>query len=143
MKKIPILLVEDNEGDIVLFKEALQEGGFTCKLEVVRDGEEALRFLNREGDYAQEPDPALIVLDINLPKMNGMELLRELKRDPVHQRIPVVVFTTSSSRQDILEAYANFVNSYIIKPGNLQAFIKVVQFIIDYWINIVRLPNTV
>lgn len=143
MRPIHILLVEDNEGDIVLFKEALQEGGFTCNLGIVRDGEEALLYLNREGDYAQEPYPDLIVLDINLPKMNGMELLRELKHNPLHQRIPVIMFTTSSSRQDILEAYSNFVNSYIIKPGNLQAFISAVQFIIDYWINIVRLPNNV
>lgn len=141
MKSIRILLVEDNEGDIVLFKEALQEGGPHHQLVTVRDGDQALRLLNREGDYQEEPLPDLIVLDINLPRMNGMELLRVIKQHAVHKSIPVVVFTTSSSSQDITLAYHNNVNSYIIKPGNLLAFISVVQAIIDYWINIVRLPN--
>lgn len=140
MKPIEILLVEDNEGDIVLIKEALSEGGFQHKLSIVRDGEDAVQFLRREGRFASESIPDLIVMDINLPRLNGMELLKYIKQHVSFRSIPVVILTTSSSSRDILEAYQQYVNSYIIKPGNLQAYIGVVHAIMDFWINIVRLP---
>jgi CheY-like chemotaxis protein len=140
MKPTEILLVEDNEGDIVLIKEALAEGGFQHRLTIVRDGEDAVQFLNREGMFANESLPDLIIMDINLPRMNGMELLRFIKQHLQFRSIPVVMLTTSSSGRDILDAYRQHVNSYIIKPGNLQAYISVVHSIMDFWINIVRLP---
>lgn len=140
MNPIEILLVEDNEGDIVLIKEALSEGGFQHRLSIVRDGEDAARFLNREGRFANESLPDLIVMDINLPRMNGMELLHFIKQHVFFRSIPVVMLTTSSSDRDILEAYQQHVNCYVIKPVNLQAYIRVIHSIMDFWINIVRLP---
>lgn len=140
MNPIEILLVEDNEGDIVLIKEALSEGGFQHRLSIVRDGEEAAQFLNREGQFTNESLPDLIVMDINLPRMNGMELLHYIKQHVLFRSIPVVMLTTSSSDRDILEAYQQHVNCYVIKPGNLQAYVSVIHSIMDFWINIVRLP---
>lgn len=140
MKPTEILLVEDNEGDIVLIKEALSEGGFQHHLSIVRNGEDAIQFLNREGQFASATLPDLIIMDINLPRMNGMEVLQFIKQHVLYRSIPVVMLTTSSSTRDILDAYRQHVNSYIIKPGNLQAYIGVVHSIMDFWINIVRLP---
>jgi CheY-like chemotaxis protein len=141
MPEIHILLVEDNEGDVVLTLEALKEAKLKNKISVVRDGEEAMEFLYREGRYAHEDIPQLILLDINLPKMDGKEVLLKIKTDPDLKKIPVVILTTSSSEKDILEAYNNYANCYITKPVDLDKFIDVIHTVEDFWISIVQLPK--
>ena len=139
--EIHILLVEDNEGDVVLTLEALKEARLKNKISVVRDGEEAMEFLYRRDRYANEETPHLILLDINLPKMDGKEVLLRIKSDPDLKKIPVVVLTTSSSEKDILEAYNNYANCYITKPVDLDKFIDVIHTVEDFWISIVQLPK--
>ena len=141
MSEIHILLVEDNEGDIVLTLEALKEAKLRNKISVVRDGEEALQFLYKEAKYVSQDSPQLILLDINLPKMDGKEVLNRIKSDPDLKKIPVVILTTSSSEKDILEAYNNHANCYITKPVDLDKFIDVIHTVEDFWISIVQLPN--
>ncbi|MBC7829022.1 MAG: response regulator [Chitinophagaceae bacterium] len=141
MPEIHILLVEDNEGDIVLTLEALKEAKLKNKISVVRDGEEALEFLYRQGPYTNEDAPQLVLLDINLPKMDGKEVLNKIKNDIDLKKIPVVILTTSSSEKDILEAYNNHANCYITKPVDLDKFIDVIHTIEDFWISIVQLPK--
>ena len=141
MTEIHILLVEDNEGDVVLTLEALKEAKLKNKISVVRDGEQALDFLYRVGRFASEDRPQLILLDINLPKMDGKEVLNRIKSDPDLKKIPVVILTTSSSEKDILEAYNNYANCYITKPVDLDKFIDVIHTIEDFWISIVQLPK--
>lgn len=141
MSEIHILLVEDNEGDVVLTLEALKEAKLKNKISVVRDGEEAMDFLYRRGRYVSEDLPHLILLDINLPKMDGKEVLIRVKKDPDLKKIPVVVLTTSSSEKDILEAYNNYANCYITKPVDLDKFIEVIHTVEDFWISIVQLPK--
>ena len=141
MSEIHILLVEDNEGDIVLTLEALKEAKLRNKISVVRDGEEALQFLYKEGKYVRQDSPQLILLDINLPKMDGKEVLNKIKSDPDLKKIPVVILTTSSSEKDILEAYNNYANCYITKPVDLDKFIDVIHTVEDFWISIVQLPK--
>ena len=142
MSEIHILLVEDNEGDIVLTLEALKEAKLRNKISVVRDGEEALQFLYREGKYAGAEPPQLILLDINLPRMDGKEVLNRIKNDPVLKKIIVVILTTSSSEKDILESYNNHANCYITKPVDLEKFIEVIHSIEGFWISIVQLPKS-
>ena len=137
-----ILLVEDNPGDVRLTREALREGKILNELNVVGDGVEALAFLRREGRYAEAVRPDLILLDLNLPKKDGREVLQEIKEDGVLRKIPVVVLTTSAAERDILEAYDLHANCYITKPVDLEQFIKVVQLIEDFWLTIVKLPVT-
>jgi CheY-like chemotaxis protein len=141
MTEIHILLVEDNEGDVVLTLEALKEAKLKNKISVVRDGEEAMEFLYKKGRYAHEDIPQLILLDINLPKMDGKEVLLKIKTDPDLKKIPVVILTTSSSEKDILEAYNNYANCYITKPVDLDKFIDVIHTVEDFWISIVQLPK--
>ena len=141
MSEIHILLVEDNEGDIVLTLEALREAKLRNKISVVRDGEEALQFLHKEGKFSGEDTPQLILLDINLPKIDGKEVLNRVKSDPDLKKIPVVILTTSSSEKDILEAYNNYANCYITKPVDLDKFISVIHTVEDFWISIVQLPK--
>ena len=141
MPEIHILLVEDNEGDIVLTLEALKEAKLKNQISVVRDGEEALQFLYKEGKYERQDSPQLILLDINLPKIDGKEVLHRIKSDPDLKKIPVVILTTSSSEKDILEAYNNYANCYITKPVDLDKFIDVIHTVEDFWISIVQLPN--
>ena len=141
MNPIHILLVEDNEGDIILTMEALNEGKVTNKISVVRDGEQAMRFLNKEGDYHDAERPDLILLDINLPRVDGKEVLTYVKNNSVLKAIPVVMLTTSSSEKDILESYRNYANCYITKPVDLNKFFEVVQKIENFWISIVHLPK--
>lgn len=141
MPEIHILLVEDNEGDVVLTLEALREAKLRNKISVVRDGEEAIQFLYREGKYSQEELPQLILLDINLPKMDGKDVLNRIKNDPNLKRIPVIILTTSSSEKDILDSYNNHANCYITKPVDLQSFIDVIHTIEGFWISIVQLPK--
>ena len=142
-KPIEILLVEDNPGDIRLIKEALNEGNVLNKLHVVEDGMEALAFLNQEGNYSDAPRPGLILLDLNLPKKDGRDVLAEIKTNGDLKRIPVVVLTTSHSEEDILKSYDLDANCYITKPVDLDQFISVVRSINEFWLSIVRLPGEV
>jgi chemotaxis family two-component system response regulator Rcp1 len=137
---IEVLLVEDNPGDVRLTREALRDGKVHNNLSVVPDGVEALAFLRRQGKYADAPRPDLILLDLNLPKKDGREVLQDIKGDPALQRIPVVVLTSSEAERDIAQAYALHANCYITKPVDLDQFITVVKSIEDFWFTIVKLP---
>ncbi|HEY6896292.1 MAG TPA: response regulator [Rhodocyclaceae bacterium] len=135
------LLVEDNPGDVRLTREALAESKLRNNLSVVGDGVEALAFLRREGKYADAPRPDVILLDLNLPRMGGREVLAEIKADPSLRRIPVVVVTSSEAEQDVLASYDLHVNCYVNKPVDLDQFIKVVRSIGTFWLTIVKLPG--
>jgi len=135
-----ILLVEDNPGDARLAQEALKEGRMTSRLKVVVDGVEAMAYLRHEGIYADSPRPDLVLLDLNLPRKDGRQVLAEMKEDPELRRIPVVVLTTSQAGQDILRSYDLHANCYITKPVDLDRFISVVRSIEEYWCSVVTLP---
>ncbi|WP_347269318.1 MULTISPECIES: response regulator [Cyanophyceae] len=137
---VEILLVEDNEGDIRLTKEAFRESMVWNHMNVVRDGAEALAFLRREGKYTDAIRPGIILLDLNLPKRSGIEVLEEIKRDDELKHIPVVVLTSSQAEQDILNSYNFHANCFISKPLDLEQFLQVVQSIKDFWLTIVKLP---
>ena len=139
-KPIEILLVEDNPADVRLTEEALKEGKVLNNLSVVKDGVEAMDFLNKKGNYPDAPRPDLILLDLNLPKKNGREVLAEVKEDPSFKRIPVVILTVSKDEQDILASYDLYANCYITKPVDLDQFIDVVRSVEDFWLTIVKLP---
>jgi CheY-like chemotaxis protein len=141
MKAIDILLVEDNPGDVRLIKEALKEGKIENNLDVVIDGEQALSFLYKKGDYLNVITPDLILLDLNLPKINGFEVLEKIKNDPQLKVIPVIVLTTSQSERDIIESYALHVNCYVSKPVEYDSFMTVVRSIENFWFTIVKLPE--
>ncbi len=136
-----ILLVEDNPGDVLLVKEAIKENKIVCDLQVVRDGIEAIEYLNRRGRYSDTHRPDLILLDLNLPKRDGREVLGEIKNDEELKGIPVVVLTTSEAEQDILKSYNLYANCYITKPVDLEQFNKVVKNIEEFWFTIVKLPG--
>ncbi len=138
---VEILLVEDNEGDIRLTTEAFKEGKISNRLYVVRDGVEALEFLNRKGSYAQAIRPDIILLDLNLPRKDGREVLTDIKNHAQLKRIPVVILTTSKAEQDILRAYDLHANCYITKPVDLEEFLTVVRTIEEFWLTIVKLPG--
>ena len=140
VKPIEILLVEDNPGDVRLTIEALKEAKVINHLTVVKDGMEALAFLRRQGSYTAAPRPHLIVLDLNLPKKDGREVLADIKADDNLKRIPVVVLTTSQDEQDVLKSYNLHANCYITKPVDLDQFVRVVRSIEDFWLGIVVLP---
>ena len=140
-QELKILLVEDNEGDVVLTTQALKKANISEGINVVMDGDEALRYLRKEGLFKNAETPDLILLDINLPKIDGMEVLAEIKKDEGLLRIPVVMLTTSDSEKDILNAYYNHANCYIVKPADFKKFIEVVQTIKDFWISSVKLPK--
>lgn len=140
-KPIEILLVEDNPGDVRLTKESLHDAKVHNHMMVANDGVEALACLRREGKYADATRPDLILLDLNLPRMNGFEVLDAIKEDPDLKRIPVVVLTTSQAEQDIIRSYNLYANAYVNKPVDLEQFIKVIKSIEDFWLEIVRLPN--
>ncbi len=140
VKPIEILMVEDNPGDVRLTVEALKEGKVRNKLHVVEDGVEAMAFLRGEGEYADAPRPDLILLDLNLPKKDGREVLAEIKGDPNLRRIPVVVLTVSEANEDILKTYDLHANCYVTKPVDLDQFIVVVKSVEDFWLTIVKLP---
>jgi len=142
LKPIEVLLVEDNPGDIVLTKEIFRESKILVNLNVVTDGLEALAYLNKEGEYNGKPQPNIILLDLNLPKMNGFELLAEIKKNKSLKNIPVVVLTCSEATEDIVRIYALRANCFITKPVNLEQFNKVIKGISDFWFNIVKLPPT-
>ncbi|WP_333879112.1 response regulator [Methylobacter sp.] len=137
------LLVEDNPGDVRLTCEALTESKVKNNLSIVGDGMEAMAFLHREGKYADAPRPDVILLDLNLPKKNGLEVLAEIKADSNLKRIPVVIITSSEAEQDVLKTYDLHVNCYVNKPVDLEQFIKVVQSIETFWLTIVKLPSEI
>jgi chemotaxis family two-component system response regulator Rcp1 len=138
---INILLVEDNPGDVRLTVEALKEGKVRNQLHIAKDGMEAMDFLHRRGNYSDVPRPDLILLDLNLPKKDGHEVLAEIKEDPELKRIPVVVLTGSKAGDDILKTYNRHANCYITKPVDWDQFITVVKSINDFWLTIVKLPS--
>lgn len=139
-KPIEILLVEDNPGDVRLTQEALKENKVRNTMNVVEDGLEAIAFLRQEGNYSNAPRPDLILLDLNLPRKDGREVLAEIKNDPDLKRIPVVVLTTSKAEEDIIKMYDNYANCYITKPVDLDEFISIIKSIENFWVNIVKLP---
>ena len=140
-RPVEILLVEDNPGDERLTREALKEGKVYSNLHWVKDGVEAIEFLRRSGRYKDVPRPDIILLDLNLPKKDGREVLAEIKEDSHLRRIPVVVLTTSKAEEDILRTYDLHANCYITKPVDLEQFISVVRSIDDFWLSVVRLPS--
>ena len=141
MKPIHILLVEDNEGDIVLTRDAFEEAKIHTKLSVVRDGEEAIDFLTKQGKYAAAELPDLLLLDVNLPKKNGHEVLKYVKEQDSIKHIPVIMLTTSCSEKDINLSYNNYANCYITKPVAVNDFLQVISTIENFWVSIVKLPT--
>lgn len=139
---VKILLVEDNPADVRLAIEVFKEGKITNELKVAKDGVEALDFLYQRGAFAHESRPDLILLDLNLPKIDGREVLDEIKHDPDLKSIPVVVLTTSKAEEDILRSYNLHANCYISKPVDLDQFINVVKTIEDFWLTVVSLPRS-
>jgi len=140
VKPVQILLVEDNVADVEMTQEMLQDSKIANELHVVGNGDAAMAFLRREGEYADRERPDLVLLDLNLPGKSGREVLVEVKGDTELRTIPVIVMTTSSSDADIMAAYRAYVNCYIRKPLDLNEFVRVVQTIEDFWLSIVRLP---
>jgi CheY-like chemotaxis protein len=140
-RPVEILLVEDNPGDVRLTQEALKEGKVANNLHVAMDGVEALAFLRREGEYSDKPRPDLILLDLNLPKKDGREVLEEIKNDEKLKKIPVVILTTSQDETDVLKTYKLHANCFITKPVDLDQFITVVHSIEDFWLTLVKLPT--
>ena len=140
-RPVEILLVEDNPGDVRLTKEGLAESKVRNNLHVARDGVEAMAFLRREGEHAGAVRPDLIVLDLNLPRMDGREVLSAVKSDARFKTIPVVVLTTSRAEQDVLRSYELQANCFITKPGDLEQFLTVVRSIEDFWMTVVTLPR--
>ncbi len=138
---VEILLVEDNRGDARLTREALKEGKVYNNLHWVKDGVEALEFLHRRGKHKDAPRPDIILLDLNLPKKDGREVLQEIKADDRLRRIPVVVLTTSKAEEDVLRTYSLHANCYVTKPVDLEQFIKVVKSIDNFWLTVVTLPH--
>jgi CheY-like chemotaxis protein len=138
---INVLLVEDDPGDVLITREAFAENKVRNQLSVVNDGVNALQFLRREGDYADAPRPDLILLDLNLPRMDGHEVLAKIKSDSDLQRIPVVVLTTSDAEEDVLRSYDLHANAYVTKPVDFERFLRVVRQIDDFFVTVVKLPS--
>ncbi len=139
-KPIEILLVEDSPADILITREAFVEARLLNDIHVVEDGVQALEFLRRQGAFASAPRPDLILLDLNLPRKNGREVLAEIKGDESLKTIPVIVLTTSSANEDILQAYDLHANCYVVKPVGFESFLKAVQSIRNFWFSVVALP---
>lgn len=142
-RQVEFLLAEDNPGDVRLTQEALRESKIRNNLNVVQDGMEAMAFLRKQGKYVEAPTPDVVLLDLNLPKKDGREVLAEIKSDPGLKRIPVVIITSSEAEQDILRTYDLHANCYVTKPVDLDQFIKVIQSIENFWLTIVKLPSSV
>lgn len=142
MSVVEILMVEDNPADARLTEEALKEGLLCNRLHLARDGVEAMKFLRREEPFRDAPRPDVVLLDLNLPRKDGREVLAEIKTDPSLKNIPVVVLTTSEAEQDIVKSYALHANCYVTKPVDLQRFIEIVRQIETFWLQIVKLPQS-
>ncbi len=140
-RTVEILLVDDNIGDVVLTKEALKGVNFTNRVSTARDGIEALEFLRREGRFADAPRPDLVLLDINMPRKNGCEVLDEIRRDAELGTLPVIILTSSESEVDIRRAYELHVNCFVTKPADLDAMVDTVQAINHFWFNVAKLPR--
>jgi CheY-like chemotaxis protein len=138
---IDVLLVEDDQGDILMTREAFAQHKIHNKLHVATDGEQALQFLHREGEYQHAPRPGLILLDLNLPRRDGREVLKEIKADPDLRTIPVVVLTTSEAEEDILRSYSLYANAYVSKPVDFNRFIDVIGRIDEFFVGVVKLPR--
>ncbi len=136
-----ILLVEDNDGDILLTREALEEAKISIQLSVVKDGKEAIDFVSKSGDHSNASPPDILLLDINLPKKNGHEVLKYLKGSENLKHIPVIMLTTSSSQRDINLSYDNYANCYITKPTDVSDFLSVVAVLESFWLSTVKLPT--
>jgi chemotaxis family two-component system response regulator Rcp1 len=141
LEPIDILVIEDNPGDARLIKEVLNENNGNYRLHIVEDGVEAINFLRKEGKFLNFPRPDLIFLDLNLPKMDGREVLSEIKSDDNLKLIPVVIMTTSQAEEDIVKAYSLHANCYVTKPLELDQFIKTIKSIVDFWFALVKLPR--
>ncbi len=141
VRPIDILLVEDSPADVRLTREALKEAKVLNTLHVVQDGIAAMDFLHKQGQYANSPDPHLILLDLNLPKKDGREVLAEIKQDDKLRRIPVVVLTTSRAEEDVIRTYNLHANAYVAKPVDLKQFLEVIRTIEDFWLAVVTLPR--
>lgn len=141
VRQIEILLVEDNPGDVLLTKEAFSEAKIWNNIHVARDGEEALDYLYNEGEFADAVRPDLILLDLNLPKIDGREVLDKVKSHDILKRIPVVVLTSSKAEQDVIKTYDLHANSYVLKPLDLDQFVKVVNAVENFWFSVVTLPG--
>lgn len=141
VKPIQVLMVEDNPDDVLLTREALKDAKVHCNLHVVEDGVQAMEFLKKRGEFADSPRPDIILLDLNLPRKDGREVLVDIKSDESLRMIPVVVLTTSESPDDIARAYNSHVNCYITKPVDFDQFVKVVRSIEDFWFTVVKLPR--
>ena len=142
LKPIDVLLVEDDPGDTLMIKEAFADNKLRNRLSNVADGVEALAFLRREGRFADAPRPDLILLDLNLPRKDGREVLQEVKADPELRTIPVVILTTSEAEEDVLRSYSLHANAYVTKPVDFNRFIAVVRQIDEFFVEVVRLPRT-
>ena len=140
-RSIEVLLVEDDQGDVLMTKEAFQDYKLQNTLHVVNDGAEAMDFLRRQGEHTQAPRPDLVLLDLNLPRMDGREVLQAIKSDPELASIPVVVLTTSEAEEDVLRSYSLHANAYVTKPVDFERFIQVVRQIDDFFVTVVRLPT--
>jgi len=138
---VDVLLVEDDQGDILMTREAFEHYKIRNKLHVVTDGEQALQFLRRTGEYAKAPRPGLILLDLNLPRRDGLEVLAELKQDPELRVIPVVILTTSQAEEDILRSYSLHANAYVSKPVDFERFMEVIRQIDSFFVTVVKLPR--
>ena len=136
-----ILLVEDNAGDVRLLQEAFKEGGLDCKLHIARDGIQAMDFLSQKGEYSKSPRPTLVLLDLNLPRKSGRHVLMEMKQAASLCSIPVLVMSTSSSPDDIREAYCLQANCYIVKPEDMDALVRFAQMLESFWLRLVALPG--
>jgi two-component system, chemotaxis family, response regulator Rcp1 len=143
MTAFEVLLVEDSPGDVRLTREAFKDAKVHINLHVASDGAEAMAFLRREGKHVDVPRPDLILLDLNLPKKSGREVLEEIKEDPILMSIPVVILTTSASEQDVLRSYLLHANCFITKPVDLTGFLLVVKSIDNFWLSVVKLPHEV
>jgi CheY-like chemotaxis protein len=141
LNPIDILLVEDDPGDVLMTQEAFEHHKIRNALHVVSDGAEALRYVRREGEYADVARPGLILLDLNLPKKDGREVLAEIKADPELRTIPIVVLTTSEAEEDILRSYSLHANAYVTKPVDFDRFVEVVRQIDDFFVTVVKLPR--
>jgi CheY-like chemotaxis protein len=140
-RSIEVLLVEDDPGDVLMTKEAFQDYKLSNQLHVVTDGAEAMDFLRRQGEHADKPRPDLVLLDLNLPRMDGREVLQAIKSDPELASIPVVILTTSEAEEDVLRSYSLHANAYVTKPVDFERFIEVVRQIDDFFVTVVRLPS--
>ncbi|WP_159901447.1 response regulator [Salinirussus salinus] len=137
---IEILLAEDNPGDVRLTEKALERGKIVNNLHVTENGVEAMRFLRREGEYAGEPQPDLVLLDLNMPRKDGREVLEEMRGDPELRRIPVVVLTSSEAEEDVVKSYELSANAYLTKPVDFEGFVDIIERIEEFWFSVVKMP---